>query len=113
MLYRVHKRLYVGKGRFLEPGSATRLQWLRPPQIARLGERGAVSEMMPPPLEALPGWGRRAARLAEVGVTDAAQFLDADGEELAQALGVKASTVGRWQAEVMNWLIVDVPPHQG
>ena len=111
MLYRVLKTLSLGEDKELRPtnqtGQFTRLEWLNEGQVARLMAVGAVSEAAPPPLAELPDWGGRAERLAQVGIHDAAQFLEADPETIAKAMKVKAATIVRWQGEARKWLTVE------
>lgn len=104
-MYRVLRKLDIGKGRILHPGTFSRLEWLEQAGLDRLKMRGAISEVRPPPLEALPGWGRRAKKVHEVaGVENAEQFLGVDELALAEQMGVQIETIQRWKTEVQGWL---------
>jgi len=106
-MYRALRRLDRGKGKIIEIGKPTRLQWLNSEQIAKLLEVGAVAEIHPPPLAELPGWRTRAKKLKSKGIEDAAQFLASEDAELARALRVKLPTVKRLKADVERWLTVE------
>lgn len=109
-MYRVLRRLSVGKGRILHPGSFNRLEWLGEQGLAILTEKGSISRIQPPPLAVLPGWSRRAEKITEVTggeITDAEQFLEADDKKLSDLMGVKPATVGRWKDEIVKWLTTD------
>lgn len=108
-IYRVRKRLDRA-GLVIEPGQFIEIDWLGAKDIATLERVGAVARVQGPPLEELPGWLKRAQRLAEMDITTAEEFLEADALEVAAHMGVKASTVGKWQREVEQWL---APPRPG
>ena len=112
VMYRVCKTLHVGGGRYLYPGTFTRLGWLDEGGVAKLVAVGAVGEVRPPPLVLIPGWERRAARMAGQGITDVVQLLDADTDTVVKACRAKAATVERWKEEVRDWLVV-APPAKG
>ena len=100
----------LSKGTTIIPaGSFTRLEWLRPAQQDVMVETGAVSEVAAPPLEMLPGWSTRAAKLALVGIVDVVQFLEADTETLRDVLHRKAETVESYRRELYSWLTADAP----
>lgn len=114
MLYRVLKTLWRGEHKpRIYPGTFTRLEWLNGEGIERLKRAGAVNEVAPPPLTALPGWKRRAQRLRALNIADATQFLETDGEAIAQHLRVKAATVERWRQELKMWMVAPPPPSGG
>ena len=109
-LYRIVKKLHVGKGHYLEPGSWSRLEWLDGEGITRLERVGAVGRVNPPPLIALPGWQRRARKVKEVTggkIENAEQFLEADSKKLAELVRVKETTIEKWKKEVLGWLTAD------
>jgi hypothetical protein len=108
MLYRVLRKLDAGKRGYLEPGSTTRLNWLQPDQVTYLVELEAVSEVSPPPLAILPGWHLRGRKLSGVGITDAAQLLEADPQVLAPQLQIRPETILAWQDECRRLLLVNV-----
>ena len=108
--YRVLQKLHVGKNRFIEKGSMSRLEWLNEQQVERLELVGAVSRVKPPPLIALPGFSLRARKIDEVTqgkIENAEQFLEADNSELAKLMEVKEATIEKWKKEAMKWLTVD------
>ena len=107
-LFRVLVALSKG-GTVIPAGSFTRLEWLKPAQQAVMSEVGAVSEVATPPLEMLPGWSTRAAKLAAVGIVDVVQFLEADTETIGQALRRKAEAVEGYRRELYRWLTADAP----
>ena len=66
----------------------------------------AVAEVKPPPLTELTGWMTRAELLAECGIIDAAQFIEADNDRLMEILNIKRdSTIERYKAEVRSTLL--------
>lgn len=110
-MYRVLHKLSIGRGQILYPGSFSTLEWLDEKGLTRLERKGAISKVHPPPLIALPGWGRRARRVEEnLGVEDAEQFLETDNVRVAEAMKVKVDTVAKWKADVMRWLTAEPPP---
>lgn len=106
MLYRATGRLQTKKSGFVERGEITALSWLGPDQVQKLIDLGHVTHLSAPPLAELPGWTRRAARMKEVGISMADEFLEHDVEGLAAALNVKPATVERWKTEVVGLLTV-------
>lgn len=110
-MYRVLRKLDIGKGRVLHPGSFSRLEWLDEQGIARLEQKGSIGRVHPPPLAALPGWSRRAKKAREVtGVENAEQLLEVDDQSFADAMGVQVETVRRWKTDVRGWLTADPAP---
>jgi hypothetical protein len=85
-------------------GELSKLEGVKPAALARLIAAGCVAPLATPPLEVLPGWDRRAARLAKHGVEDAGQLLEADTADLARALRVKAAVIEQWKSEIKSWL---------
>lgn len=85
-------------------GSLCRFEWLAEEQIGQLLVVGAIAPVTAPPLDVLPGWSRRAAMLAPLGIVNADQLLEADPETVCQPLKVKPETVKRWQEEVTRQL---------
>ncbi|NIP86510.1 MAG: hypothetical protein GTO03_13465 [Planctomycetales bacterium] len=102
-LYRVRKPIAY-KGSVIPRGALHRLEKVSGEGIRRLKARGTINEVQGPPLEALPGWTRRGARLAAAGIEGAAQFLGADLAQTARVMRVKPRTVQRWKDEVREWL---------
>lgn len=107
MLYRALQRLSGVCNR----GDLTNLAHMEPERIALLVRRGAVAPISPPPLEELPGWEKRAAKLAKYDILTAEQFLEADNAQLCRVLRVKAETVEQYRRDVYESLVVrEVPP---
>lgn len=101
---RVLRKLTRGSA-VIEPDQLVDIDWLSPENIDRLVAVGAVARLHGPPLEELPGWKRRSQRLAPIGITTAAEFLEADGDLVATHLRVKPATVAKWKTEVTQWLM--------
>ena len=99
--YRVLSLLKNGKD-FIKPGIANLN--LTPEQEAVLIRGGFIARIAPPRLDVLPGWEKRAARLAKVGIFDALELLQA-GDEIAKLLRVKPADFRTWQAEIKQWLM--------
>jgi hypothetical protein len=106
-LYRV-RRPIAYKRQVIPRGALHRLEKISGVGIEKLLAKGAIHEVQGPPLEVLPGWTKRAQRLARAGIVDAAQFLGADLAQVAAFMGVKPATVLRWMDEVRGWLTPDL-----
>lgn len=100
--YRAIKRLSTGQ----TAGELINAADLKGYAIAPLLERGAIAPVAFPPLVALSGWKLRAATLAAVGLVDVGALLDADADEVADALGLDAAEVAAWQAEAAAAMVV-------
>ena len=107
MLYRVVQDLMRKDGSVVKTNELTRLQWL--PERARnmLLKRDAVALVSAPPLEIIPGWATAAKRLAEHGIYDIVDFLDADDEALSRTLRLDVDEVLRKKDRLMQWLRAD------
>jgi len=108
-MYRVLHTLDVGKAGYLYPGSFSRMEWLDARGIAALEHKGAISRVHAPPIMILPGWTERAEILAQVGIQDAEQFLEAEAETLADALDVEEKEVEEMREVLLTWLSADKP----
>ena len=84
-------------------GSKTQLEWLNEDTQQVLVRKGAVREVESPPLSELAGWQTRARRLEPHGIKTMDDMMEADANELAEALGVKSVTVEKWQDELGTW----------
>jgi hypothetical protein len=111
-MWRVLRPMTKGD-RTWEEGEVTRLEWLKPAQVEKLVEVGAVSRIAAPPLEVLPGWKARAEKLLGLELRTAEEFLEADVERIAAFMEVKPATVQRWQSELWDWLRVEPPARRG
>jgi hypothetical protein len=111
-LYRVLRNLDGPGGQgIVYAGTLDTLDWLPERNIAILLGIDAVAETTAPPLEILPDWKRRAARLAKVDIITAADLLTADTKELATKIKASQTTIEDWKTEVREWLTV--PPPRG
>lgn len=103
-LYRVLKPLSTGQDR----GALVAGEVFKPGILAALLKVKALKEAQGPPLSELPGWSRRAERLAEIGVLNVADLLRADPERIQGLFRHKrASTATGWQTEATRWLKID------
>lgn len=107
-VYRVLKRLDRGSS-IIEPGRLMQIDWLSPANIARLEVVGAVARVHGPPLEALPGWRLRSERLADIDITTAEEFLEADRDLVAAHMEAQTRTVDKWTTDLIDWL---TPPQK-
>lgn len=110
-LYRVVRNLAIGDTEVIEAGIMDPLKMIKGKTLAILIERGAITEVAPPPLEVLPGWKIRSRKLKPFGITDALQFLEADKAQLAKQMKVTVETINSWQVEIEKWL--KPQPNQG
>jgi len=85
MLYRVLRRLSTGH----ERGDIVPEQRFKPNVLEALVNVNALSPISTPPLSELQGWAGRAELLAEVGIFDALQFVEADDKVLREVFGYK------------------------
>jgi hypothetical protein len=102
MIYRVLSLLRY-KGRLVQTGIA-HLD-LTPEQETALMRGGHIAHISPPRLDVLPGWEKRAARLAKLDILDALQLLQADAGEAAKLLRIKPDAFKAWQDEIKPWLL--------
>jgi hypothetical protein len=66
---------------------------------------GALARVSTPPLLELPGWTKRAEKLAGGGIITVEDLLDADPKKVARLFGYKTTSgVERWKTEVVEWL---------
>lgn len=100
--YRVQKRLSTGH----QPGDIVADGNFRDDVAVALVEVGALKIVNGPPLTELPGWTRRAELLAEVDITTADRFLEADDELIRLTVGYhSAKAVVQWKEDVRRWLM--------
>ena len=74
-----------------------------------LERKGKIAPLSPPPLATLPGWKTCAERLAEIGILDAEQFVEASDDQIGIALSGSPETFGKWRQELLNWLVIPQP----
>lgn len=104
--YRALSKLAAGS-HTINRGAIFPAHYLRPEVLAALDGRH-ISRISAPPLAEVPGWSRRAQKLADAGIFEAEQFLDAvDNGELSSLFAPAQLT--RWQNELLNWL---TPPQK-
>jgi len=75
--------------------------------IAILVSKRRISPVATPPLAVLPGWERRAEKLAQADIRNVEDFFETDVKEIAEHMGVTARTVERWKTSLVNWLRPD------
>lgn len=108
-LFRARTKMAMGGG-FIPGGSIVRSKALQQKAIDLLLQHGLITEVAVPPIAILPGWQHRAKRLAEIGVSDAAQVLEADVDEVARHMGISPGLFRRWQEQLESWLVA--PPEK-
>ena len=99
--YRAHSTLAAGS-RTIQRGSIFPATMLRPDVITALEGRH-ISRINAPPLAELPGWTRRAKRLADAGIISVEDFLDAVDNGALSSI-YKPEQLTRWRNELMGWL---------
>jgi hypothetical protein len=78
---------------------------LKSAAIPILVEREAISEVSAPPLTILPGWTRRAEKLAAKGIITLDQFIETDSSEIAKVFkAATADTIDTWKREALALL---------
>lgn len=101
MIYRILSQLKHGQ-KFIKPGVAN--LDLTPEQEKPLIDGDFIAKILPPRLDVLPGWEKRAARLAKLGILDGLQLLQA-GDEIPKLLRVKPADFRTWQDDIKQWLL--------
>lgn len=106
-MYRVLDDITImGSGKRIPKGTVSALDEITEESLRILLAKGVIAKIAPPPLEVLPGWEHRAARLEEAGVKDAEALVAHDDTELAKQVGVRPSTIKRWKREAESFLTV-------
>ena len=105
-LYRVLQNLKMKNG-IIRKGDFVTGASYSPEALAKLEEVGAIGLLHAPPLNELPDFDG-ADQLATIGIVNADQLLEVDCDVITKQLGIPASTLRAWQAEVSDWLIVPV-----
>jgi len=99
-IYRALRTLDTGK-RLIEQGSVFPGAWLKANSIAILEEQGKVAEALLPPVFAMPPpYKQYSTKLSKAGITDAAQWMEADPVEIAKIIGVSAPKAADLQAQL-------------
>ena len=104
MLYRVHSKLSTPTGATYKQGTIQTLSRISAKGIEMLLDKGAITEVMAPPLSVLPGWEEKAAELERAGIADAIQFLATDLIELSSRLKYTVTELEVMVLEVMEFI---------
>lgn len=106
--YRLLTNLSMGNT-ILRHGAIQQLN-LSQRKLNGLVERGAISQISTPPLEILPGWEERAARLKSQNIQtieDLFTVLDDTPETIARLFEMETSDVLQWRKELeRDWLSI-------
>lgn len=102
MLYRANRNLSNG----LHAGDIFPAERLKPDALEILEEKGTVSRVHAPPTIILCGWEQRDEILAEAGIYDLEQLIEA-----VEVDGVTPEQLQQWQCEALYLLVSD--PHAG
>ena len=104
MLNRVHTKLNTPAGVTYKQNILSSLVGISAKGIEMLLDKGAVTEVMAPPLSVLPGWEEKAAELERAGIADAIQFLATDLIELSSRLKYTVTELEVMVLEVMEFI---------
>jgi hypothetical protein len=112
MLYQVVKQTPLSTGqRYGDVVSGDRFQ---PATLDRLVAGGVLTAIQTPPLSVLPGWSRRAEKLAGAGVHTVEQLLDMDDAKLATLFNQRGTkNARRWKEEAAAFLKLPDKPIKG
>lgn len=105
--------LYISDDDKIASGEVFHVSRLSPKAITILERKGNIARIATPPLEELPGWKTRAAKLAKEDIETAEQFLEAPDDDLAKLMNVKPSTIATWKQDVSGWLTAPPPKKAG
>lgn len=103
MLYRALSNLDAGKTK-IRKGQVFPQYVLTGPVLDKLTRLGRISRVSTPPLSVLPGWSKRAEKLARIGVETAEQFVLADDADLKKAMRASPERVKYWKEEILDFL---------
>lgn len=104
--YRVLSRpIFIKEGNIIGEGIVFNEGRLSGKAIKILLEMGKIAEVSFPPLEVIPGWKIRAAKVKDMQTVE---FLDAPNEELAVKMKTKPDTIESWKAEILRWMATPV-----
>ena len=109
MIYRALSALDAGKKGIIPKGTVFCTGYLPQSVVDTLVELGRIAPIAVPPLEEFPGWQLRSAKLTRAGIVMADAFLEANVNELAQKIKVKAVLIEAWKAEIMRLLSIPEP----
>ncbi|MFA5714361.1 MAG: hypothetical protein WC998_01300 [Candidatus Paceibacterota bacterium] len=106
--YRALEDLNAGHNNIIANGIVFKESRLSPKAVTILAEMGRIAEVSFPPLEVIPGWKIRAAKVKNMSTVE---FLDAPNDELAVKMKTKPDTIEAWKAEILRWMAT--PPKEG
>ena len=106
--YRALTQLDAGHNNIITEGIVFKESRLSPKAVTILAEMGKIATVSFPPLEIIPGWKIRAAKVKTLSTEE---FLDAPNDELAVKMKSKPDTIESWKAEILRWMAT--PPKEG
>ncbi|MDD5517861.1 MAG: hypothetical protein PHV98_00735 [Candidatus Omnitrophica bacterium] len=106
--YRSLTKLDAGHNNVIDEGIVFNERRLSSKAITILAEMGRIAEVSFPPLDVIPGWKVRAAKVKEISTQE---FLDAPNNVLAVKMKTKPDTIEAWKAEILRWMAT--PPKAG
>ncbi len=106
--YRALTNLDAGHNNIITEGVVFKESRLSPKAVTILAEMGKIATVSFPPLEIIPGWKIRAAKVKTLSTEE---FLDATNDELAVKMKSKPDTIESWKAEILRWMAT--PPKEG
>ena len=102
MIYRALRTLDTGK-RQIKAGSVFPSSWLKQKSLDILDEQGKIAPALLPPIFAMPPpWKQYATKLKRVDINDAGEWMEADPELVAKALGVSKGRASDMQAQLFQ-----------
>ena len=108
MLYRTITKIAI-KNSIVEPGEIIRGTRLNSKTTEALLRRGAIREIMAPPISIFPYLQQFTVRFRKAGVENLAQLMEGDAHEIAQKSRVAYAKVVDCQAKAEQWLTVPMP----
>lgn len=106
MLYRLQSDLSSADGHHYKRGEVSALGRVSQKSLARLLEKGCITEVKGPPLGILPGLEQLADQLEAEGVVTSNELLEADLGELAEETGIPEDELVELRLEVLSYLLV-------
>lgn len=99
-IYRALRTLDTGK-KVIQEGSVFPDKWLKQSSITILEEQGKIAPALLPPIFAMPPpYKGYSSKLARAGITDAAEWMEADPAATAKVLGISAAKAADLQAQL-------------
>jgi hypothetical protein len=106
--YRSLRDLNAGNNNIITEGIVFKESRLSPKAVTILAEMNKIATVSFPPLDVIPGWKIRAAKVKNLSTEE---FLDAPNDELAVKMKSKPDTIESWKAEILRWMAT--PPKEG